>query len=118
MKVIVYGTLKRGYGNNRLLQSSKFVEETEVEGFKLYYAGFPVAAPAEGEKITAEVWDIGEDQQVLSNLDRLESEGTMYHRVQVREDTYMYVGDNEYWFGFRHNDECPKDEQGRYVWGR
>jgi gamma-glutamylcyclotransferase (GGCT)/AIG2-like uncharacterized protein YtfP len=117
MKIFVYGTLKRGYGNNRLLQEAGFLRVEELYDYKLYNAGFPVAAPDPGSSAVGEVWDIGDNQQILHNLDRLESEGRMYHRVYIEDmDFWLYVGDENFWNGFKGLEECPKNNFGAYEW--
>lgn len=114
MRVIVYGTLMNGYGNNRLLETAKFVDTIIVQGYKLYYSGFPVATLSAEDSIHAEVWEINDDG-TLDRLDRLEAEGTMYDRVTIFEDTYMYVGCIPFW-DFETMEECPKVD-GIYKWG-
>lgn len=119
MRIFCYGTLKRGYGNNRLLQDAEFVGREILWGYKLYDAGFPVAAPGSerGTGVWGEIWDIEDNQQILHNLDRLESEGRMYHRVYIEDmDFWLYVGDENFWNGFERLEECPKDEADIYEW--
>lgn len=132
MFVVVYGTLKRGYGNNRLLQTSNFVSECIVPGYLLRNAGFPVAFPSPDDALKGELWDIGDDLSTLSNLDRLESNGRMYNRTPVEAisltetepfaegvNAHMYVGVHEFWN--RLEDEqlplCPVVD-GYYRWSR
>lgn len=135
MLVVVYGTLKRGYGNNRLLKAV-FLSECIVDGFKLYNSGFPVAAVSAGESIKGEVWDIGDHvegvgKQTLYNLDRLEGcrgdDSSMYNRHHVVAygdggmlyHCDMYVGNPKYWREFNTLRECPKDENNNsYYWSR
>lgn len=84
MKVFVYGTLKRGYNNNYRLRNAVFVgEAVTVETFALLDGGFPwmVRSQEDAHPVAGELWDIGEDQQTLADLDRLEGEGHMYDRV-------------------------------------
>ena len=46
-KVFVYGTLKEGFGNNRLLKDSQKISEDAVEGFVMYHmGGFPGVVPS------------------------------------------------------------------------
>lgn len=108
MLVAVYGTLKRGYGNNRLLSSSEFLQEDFVSDFALFYSGssasFPVAMHEEsqqGSKIKVEVWNIGDCAQTLRSLDSLEGVPWMYQRKTVVTDdglsVEMYVGNPEFW---------------------
>src|SRR5262245_6257639 len=104
--VFVYGTLKRGYGNHRLLLDATFVSEGQtIARCRLFDAGFPVLrrrlnrdgpwnAPVRGEvfEVTA---------QQLARLDSLEGEGRMYHRrkKKIRLDSgqtilaFAYIGD-------------------------
>jgi gamma-glutamylcyclotransferase (GGCT)/AIG2-like uncharacterized protein YtfP len=131
MFVVVYGTLKRGYGNNRLLQTSNFVSECIVPGYLLRNAGFPVAFPDQDSSLKGELWDIGDDLSTLSNLDRLESNGRMYQRTLVeaihpaenplREimAAEMYVGVHEFWnrLGDEQLPLCPV-VNGYYKWSR
>lgn len=123
MKVFVYGTLKEGYGNNRLLTGHTKVGDFIVQNYKLYDCGFPVAWPSEGEFITGEIWDIHDSQETLLRLDRLEGEGSMYNRTDIvainndgqEELAQMYVGGPKYWDTERLR-VCPKNSAGAYVW--
>jgi len=115
MLVFVYGTLKEGYGNNYLLSSSEKVSSGVMEGYKLYDCGFPIAVKSDGDFISGEVYDIGDDAMVLNRLDRLESEGSMYNRVD-NFGTSLYVGGEDYW-DLDNLQICPQDpENGAYVW--
>lgn len=117
MKVFVYGTLKRGYGNNALLAKAKFIEKRVLPGFKLYNAGFPVARESPGDSIVGEVFEISkDDKNTLQWLDRLESNGRMYNRTEAG-DVQLYVGHPDYW-DFRQLAICPKDEDHNYFWER
>jgi gamma-glutamylcyclotransferase (GGCT)/AIG2-like uncharacterized protein YtfP len=128
MRVTVYGTLKTGYSNNRLLAEATKIADVTVDGFKLWNAGFPVAQRSPGESIIGELWDIGDRQDILQRLDRLESEGSMYNREDVvvrfpdgtEEAANMYVGHPSYWnFGeSRYITPCPKTDEGHYLWAR
>lgn len=125
MQIAVYGTLKRGYGNNRILTEGTgvFIEERILPGFKLYNAGFPVAMDDNDSSILVEIWDIGDPTtnddafRTLSRLDRLEGEGSMYHRVYVQNDVQMYVGRSDFW-SFERMEEESRNEDGVYVWHR
>jgi gamma-glutamylcyclotransferase (GGCT)/AIG2-like uncharacterized protein YtfP len=117
----VYGTLKKGYGNNVLLEDAKFIEERIISGYKLYYSfkegGFPVAAPDENSAVTGELYELPSDNgRTLSYLDRLEGEGRMYNRVEVESDIFMYVGHPRSW-SFKDMTECPHTN-GFYEWNR
>lgn len=135
MFVFVYGTLKNGYGNNRLLRESTFVREAIVDGFEAYQVGFPVAMPKEGYALRGEIWDIGDPETdsvarfTLGSLDGLESydkdneEYSMYlRRPQVTRcgaSVQMYVGNPKDWSGYLKEDRmCHLDEEKVYTWSR
>lgn len=90
MKVFVYGTLRRGHGNNRLLRDSDCHGVAVLEGYKMVsLGGFP--AIFRGEKddtVVGEVYEV--TKPVLNSLDRLEGFNRMdpqmydlYHAVPV-----------------------------------
>lgn len=113
-KVFVYGTLKRAHRNHFLLEQATFVGDGQTVGqFRLFHAGFPVLRPRakHGEvcrynaRVRGEVYEV--DDETLHRLDRLESEGRMYHRKSklVRLDdgrmmmAQLYIGDTQFWNG-------------------
>ena len=110
-KVFVYGTLKSGYGNNRLLTGSLSLGAAyTLQTFRLFNAGFPVSFfEPKGHPVLGELFEIPDDllDVTISRLDSLESEGSMYRRETVRVlplssaapavDTYMYVGIPQFW---------------------
>lgn len=132
MLVAVYGTLKSGYGNNRILlegNATKIADELIV-GYKLYNSGFPVATYSEDDAISCEIWDTHGVELTKSRLDMLEGEGRMYHREEVKTyfgglDVQMYVGHDDFW-RFSQMRECPhinaapeNDDYSRvYEWSR
>lgn len=131
MKLIfVYGTLKRGYGNNKLLYNHTFISDGIVHGYKLYNCGFPIARQCNSASSKGELWDIEDNKETLYYLDRLESEGHMYFRRQVEVHTPqgnfeadMYVGGEGYWrfddlMTYNGLKECPLNAEGHYEWNR
>lgn len=108
MKVFVYGTLKKGFHNHRCLEGAAFVKEAILaQSFRMYdTGGFPIILPASEDKPgyfpTGEIYELPEGRQgelILARLDRLESEGCMYHRRVVPTvedgDVYVYIADSE-----------------------
>ena len=101
-RVFVYGTLKRGHGNNRLLHGAEFISEAiSREEYGFYKAGIPYVykSPKDGDdpvRVIGELWDV--DQPTLAALDRLEGHPTWYRReiIQVMnqygkaEPAYIY----------------------------
>lgn len=128
MKVFVYGTLKRNYGNNYILEGARFLgEASTIAKCRLFNAGFPVLRPRterQGEwnaPVSGEVWEI--DPAVhLARLDRLESEGRMYNRriklVRLLASgkvikAHAYVGSGHYW---QRRLRLYPLQAGQYVW--
>jgi gamma-glutamylcyclotransferase (GGCT)/AIG2-like uncharacterized protein YtfP len=120
MLLAVYGTLKRGYGNNVLIRDWEFVGETRISGFKMYSMGFPMIFHGEGE-ITIEVFRIPENRpEALRRVDALEGyvegrdDNTFYIRETVDTEfgpAFIYVGANE-----NRTTHLPLIEDG--IWGR
>jgi gamma-glutamylcyclotransferase (GGCT)/AIG2-like uncharacterized protein YtfP len=85
-RVFVYGTLKRGGSNHRLLSGQRFVgvARTRPE-FRLYELdGYPgmVRGPGPGRSIEGELWEV--DPPCLERLDDLEGLGTgLYAREPI-----------------------------------
>lgn len=112
--VFVYGTLKRGYGNNAYLTRAIFLGPAEAEGFALLSLGFcPGMIPREGHTAKGELYDLSTCPDAIYNLDRIESEGDFYHRhvIEVlyghgRTDAQTYIIDES--FGAR--DVIPTGE--------
>lgn len=134
--VFVYGTLKSMYHNSVILKdgNAKLLGNYVVKGYKLYNAGFPVAMVSENDSVYGELWDIGneKEERTLADLDRLEGEGSMYHRTKVQAENKQTLPDNstfvsklpaEMYVGgknwrFTEDRLCPKNKDGHYEWNR
>ena len=85
--VFTYGTLMRGYGNNRLLEGAFFKGEAEtVEKYMLTASGIPFVHPKHNKvEIKGEVWEVRTLRQFI-HLDALESHPNWYKReiIEVR----------------------------------
>lgn len=84
--VFVYGTLKRGYGNNVLLQDADFIGEAKtVSPWKLdARGGIPFLhkdSTVGARCVRGEVFAVNE--QELANLDRLEGHPDFYFRDEI-----------------------------------
>lgn len=85
MKVFVYGTLKKGHGNHRVMELSngKFLAEceTQYDGFAMVHlGGFPgVIKTTDGTTIKGELYEV----EHLEALDALEGYPNLYYREQV-----------------------------------
>lgn len=82
MKVIVYGTLKRGYFNHRVISMAEgnFIKEVTVHNVSMYsYGPYPVALLDEPCQIKGELFEV----KNIGPLDRLEGYPDFYDRSQV-----------------------------------
>jgi len=80
--VFVYGTLRRGFWNNRLLAKSVFLGSGKTKHlYAMYVGGIPYAVKEEVSQIVGEVF--GVDQETLEDLDRLEAHPSWYERQEV-----------------------------------
>ena len=125
VKVFVYGTLKRGYGNNRLLSSSKFISEAVTkDNYVLRNCGFPYLILDKGEEarpVLGEIYEV--DKETLQSLDWLEGVPNHYQRINIQvegDKTY-----NVFAYAVERNESrlplCPaKKYNGRevYEWSR
>lgn len=94
MKVLVYGSLKKGGWLHGYLEDSKQLEDREVEGFGMKSMGrFPAAYKKEGERILCEEYEI--DADTLQNLDYAEGYPHFYNRTQVGESWLYYLEPEE-----------------------
>ena len=122
MKLFVYGTLKMGHGNNRLLEHAEYLGDSTIPGYRLCYAhgpgSFPFAIPSENEKIKGEIWDIKDDEDTLRRIDNLEGHPNWYERTEEKttngHDVNLYVMNRE-----KDNlVPCPINTKQEYVWDR
>lgn len=81
IRVFVYGTLKKGFGNHRYLESSKFLGRVQVRGNMYSLGGFPVVVLTGKGTVHGEIYEVS--KETLANLDRLEGYPSFYNRKQV-----------------------------------
>jgi gamma-glutamylaminecyclotransferase len=85
LRILVYGTLMKGFGNHALLGSEpKYIGEgTTLPEFTMYdLGGFPALASDGQTAIKGEIYDVGDS--VLSVLDRLERHPVWYQRSAIQ----------------------------------
>lgn len=97
MLVAVYGTLRKGEGNHRLLTNAKYLGTEQISGSLYHYGGFPYAILNNQHFFTSEIYEINSDQ--LAALDMLEGYrnsdkyNNLYNRVKIQTKfgpTYIY----------------------------
>jgi gamma-glutamylaminecyclotransferase len=83
--VFVYGTLKRGQRNHRLLQDQEFLGQARtLPGYRLYDCGrYPalVEDSKNGLAVWGEVWKVSEP--VLRQMDEYEGVPDLYSRREI-----------------------------------
>lgn len=95
--VFVYGTLRQGFGNHRLLENPgvRYVGRDYLTGFRMVSCGgfpaiYPVDSGVPDSTIVGELYEVDDDTMV--NLDRLE--GVPYH---YQRDKVMTINGTETW---------------------
>lgn len=98
IRVFVYGTLRQGHGNHRLLEHEKFLKKDTLSGFSMHSLGaFPAIRPNPAYKVIGEIYEISE--ATLRNLDYLEGvDHGFYKRLSITTDSglsaFVYALDN------------------------
>lgn len=122
-KVFVYGTLKRGEGNHRLLREARFVGDAATKkGFSMTTGGCPFVHMLGDDSVRGEVYEVNADQ--LARLDQLEGYNSsradnFYDRVSIQVDllsgeeieAFIYVAKR-----YRAAKYDHRDEAGRIDW--
>jgi gamma-glutamylcyclotransferase (GGCT)/AIG2-like uncharacterized protein YtfP len=89
--VAVYGSLKKGFGNHRLLTNAEYLGVDKIDGWDMYgLGGFPGIVAGEGS-IHIEVYKV--DDEEMARLDMLEGYPSFYDRKQVSTqhgDAWVY----------------------------
>lgn len=80
-RVFVYGTLRKGFGNHRLLEDSTFVDNAVIRGEMRHLGGFPGVHLHGNDQVHGEIYEVTED--VMFRLDRLEGHPNFYERQIV-----------------------------------
>ncbi|KRR02867.1 gamma-glutamylcyclotransferase family protein [Bradyrhizobium valentinum] len=99
-RVFVYGTLKSGFFNHRLLGGCEFFGGAVTvptykmieTGHKMIETGFPVILPdPEGKPLAGEIYTV--DDETLARLDQLEREGNSYDRELIDVTLALAAGE-------------------------
>lgn len=98
--VAVYGSLRKGLHNHRLLEDQEFKGLTKVRGFKLhrYCSSFPAVTKADPvSAVTVELYEVSD--RCFESLDYLEGYPNFYNREVVELDNgstaWMYFIEGE-----------------------
>ncbi len=97
-KVAVYGSLKKGFGNHRLLERAKMIGETftKPEFHMGSFGAFPGIVKGD-KKVKVEVYEV--DNNTFKNLDRLEGYPNFYNRkepiLENNDKAWIYFLDED-----------------------
>jgi len=95
--VFVYGSLRRGFGNHRILDDSKYIgvaytrpewKMVDLGAYPGDLGAYPGVVPGKG-RITGEIYEVDDD--TFLRLDRLESHPSYYRREEI--DVYSFAPD-------------------------
>ena len=130
--VLVYGTLKKPYGNHRVLGNSKYICDaiTEEDYYSMFDGGFPFVSASKIHerhgRIKGELYLV-EDENIMSSLDSLEGVPYMYvhERVVVKDvdsgmehQAVMYVASGSTDEELRYDNPMQPNEEGILEWER
>ena len=110
--VFVYGTLMTGENNHYLLENSRFLKASSIEGYEMYNAGwFPAIIPGKGI-IPGELYEVHEND--IASIDMLEGEGSLYIRKceTTSDNSLAYI----YEYAQDVSDYKKIDSWKDYVW--
>ncbi len=114
--VFVYGTLKKGFGNHRLLASAELLGAAQtVERFAMYSTGVPIVVKEESvSPIFGELYRV--DEETLVCLDSLEGHPDWYRReeVEVIVDTDLGRSIEKAWIYFNLDKRGTLVPHGEY----
>lgn len=122
IRVFVYGTLKKGHGNNAALKNSQFLGRATIEGnLTLISMGWYPGLVRAGERQTiyGEVYAIDED--TLHTLDLIEGHPNFYERRKFAtkfKNAWVYTLDETFAQGAEPITGGvwePSDEEREYV---
>lgn len=93
MRLVVYGTLKRGGALHGHMENvkAKFIEESSLEGFRMHNMGwYPAIMEHPGSKVKVEVYEIP-DESLTSTFDRVEGYPGLYQRKETNLGMVYYM---------------------------
>ncbi len=95
MRLVVYGTLKKGGAlhKNMELVNAKFIKEAELKDHRMHDMGwYPAIVESPGDKVKVEIYEIPDES--LSVFDRVEGYPTLYQRKETELGVVYYM-DND-----------------------
>jgi gamma-glutamylcyclotransferase (GGCT)/AIG2-like uncharacterized protein YtfP len=116
-KIAVYGTLRKGYGLNGLLEKADYVDTVKIQGYRMYtFSGerysYPIVSYSgrNEDEIEVELYDV-HDNGDFKSIDSIEL-GAGYHHgeIEVKGERYLiYLQDES-----RCNGRLHRVESGNF----
>lgn len=118
--VAVYGSLRKGLHNHRVISEAEYISKGVVKGFGMYCLGLYPAILRTGKKtdVVVEVYDV--TSSIMDNLDSLEGFPRYYNRklVPVSVDGEQLVAWIYYMEGELDADFVECGDWAKYVGGK
>lgn len=114
LKLFVYGTLKKGFGNHHWLgPNSKFIEDSLISGFTMHdLSAYPAVKMGGHANVYGEFYEVPDN--VIPYLDALEGHPDLFQRTEIRADNdepfSVYLMD--------HADSYPLIASGKWEYGK
>lgn len=124
--VFVYGTLKDGFSNNRLLKDAEFISRgCTILPYRMYETGgFPVVFQEHQDgNVSGECYAVTDEQ--LKRLDSLEGHPNFFERREIAVDLgdtgiqqtcWMYFGNTDWWSYTPDLPVVKKQADGAFNW--
>lgn len=98
-EVCVYGTLKKGYGNHRIIteEGGTYLRNHKIQGFVMFdLGGFPCIVPSTHDSAYVHVEMYAINRKALERMDQLEGHPNFYQRMIIetehgRHFVYVYT---------------------------
>lgn len=100
--VAVYGSLKKGFGNHRVLRDAKYLSDAKIKGTMYSLGGYPALSLHGNTDVMCELYEVA-DEETMRGLDRLEgynekSTRNFYERQKVETSggpAWIYTMDHD-----------------------
>ena len=92
MRLVVYGTLKKGGALHRHMENAnaKFIEESSLKGYRMHDMGwYPAIVEHPDSEVKVEVYEIPKSE--LPRFDAVEGYPSLYQRKETELGTVYYM---------------------------
>jgi len=116
--LFVYGSLKKGFDNHKLLQkyAKRIGKASTVSKFAMYedsFGNYPYLVREPRTKVMGELYEI-KRKELLDRIDEFEGAPEYYKRKKIKVKTHKGV--NVAFVYIRENEEIPKGQEPLKIW--